>query len=121
MTRILLYILLVFPISTQATTWGETEVDDPILDGEKCSVHEPASWGGYIYRWPSKYDQVFWPLTDIHGIWFCENSGFTAFIGDFDELSDIEVGHIKELLKAEYKPPVTIESKLALPRIRWVG
>jgi len=60
---------------------------------------EPASYGSYIYHWPSKYDQVFWPLTDSNGIWFCKESGFIAFIGDFEGLSEEEVARISSYLK----------------------
>jgi len=49
----------------QATTWGAPQpVPDPVRQGAKCYVAEPASSGSYIYQWPSKYDQVFWPLID---------------------------------------------------------
>ena len=89
--KVVISLLLIFcPLAVYSTTWGELEVDDPILEGEKCAVHQPASYGSYIYRWPSKYDQVFWPLTDSHGIWFCQESGFTAFIDDFADLSPEE-------------------------------
>jgi hypothetical protein len=67
-----------------ATTWtGPMPEPDPVRDGASCQVAKPMSSGSYIYGWPSKYDQVFWPLTDPKGIWFCEDSGFTAFIDDF--------------------------------------
>jgi len=105
-------IFLSLPVIVQATTWGESEVDDPILEGKKCSVHEPASYGSYIYNWASKYDQVFWPLTDQHGIWFCKESGFTAFIGDFSEISPSEVAKIKGYLLKNPPADSTIETKL---------
>jgi hypothetical protein len=70
--------------TSHATTWGEPQpVPDPVRQNAKCYVAEPASYGSYIYQWPSKYDQVFWPLVDENGLWFCQESGFTAFIGDF--------------------------------------
>ena len=97
-----------------ATTWGKTEVDDPISAGEKCDVHEPGSWGSYIYRWPSKYDFVFWPLTDVHGIWHCKHSGFTSFIGDFEGLSDSERTAISTYLAGNYDGKDDIETKLGL-------
>ena len=77
-----------FATTCFATTWGESEVDDPFKQGEKCKVHQPASYGGYIYSWPSKYDQVFWPYTDPHSIWFCEKSGYVSFMTNFDELNE---------------------------------
>lgn len=75
---------LVFPASIAgATTWTKTSVEDPIVTA-KCEVQEPASFGSYVYDWPEKYDQVFWPLTDPNGVWLCGESGFVSFIGDMD-------------------------------------
>lgn len=51
--------LLLLSINSFATTWSKLEVKDPIVKRKKCSVHEPNSYGNYIYQWPSKYDQVF--------------------------------------------------------------
>jgi len=110
----ILYLLLLFPIYIYATTWGESEVADPILKGEICKVQEPMSFGGYIYAWPSKYDQVFWPLTDENGIWFCEKSGFIAFIGDFKNLNSNEIDKIKKYLKNNPPKKRDIKTKLLL-------
>ena len=81
-----------------ATTWMEETVQDPV-DGQDCSVHAPGSWGGYIYQWPGKYEQVFWPLTTERGIWSCP-SGFAAFIGDI-ELSPAEKTAIGAWLRGQ--------------------
>lgn len=67
-------------VPAAATTWGETTVVDPI-SGNPCKVPTPTSMGSYVYEWPEKYDQVFFPVTDSAGIWTCE-SGFTTVIGD---------------------------------------
>lgn len=97
--------------SARATTWMDTEVDDPIANG-KCSVQEPASYGSYIYEWPEKYDQVFWPFTDPNGIWFCGKSGFVAFIGDM-ELKPEEKTRIVGYLKSHPAPRApTVAQKL---------
>lgn len=86
-----------------ATTWGEPDlVPDPVRPGAKCAVSQPMSYGSYVYQWPSKYDQVFWPLTVPQGIWFCPDSGFTAFIGDF-ELSANERAALATELGASYQ------------------
>ena len=89
-----------------ATTWDETSVDDPIQPGAKCLVQEPMSSGGYIYWWPSKYDQVFWPVTERHGIWHCRTSGFTALIGDFEGMSAATVERVRAHLAQVYPKPV---------------
>ena len=67
-------------VPAMATTWGETTIVDPV-SGEPCKVRTPASMGSYVYEWPEKYDQVFFPVTDSGGLWVCE-SGFAAMIGD---------------------------------------
>lgn len=107
-------ISIVLSFQLQATTWADTEVDDPIATGSKCSVYEPMSWGGYIYSWPEKYDQVFWPTTVENGIWFCNRSGYAAFVGDFKNLSDSERKNIEAFLSSEYKGDNTIKTKLVL-------
>jgi len=81
--RRVLCLLLALGLGTptaEATTWGGKRIDDPI-DGEACEVAEPASFGSYIYQWPEKYDQVFFPLTQPQGWWRC-GSGYVSLIGD---------------------------------------
>jgi hypothetical protein len=94
-------LLVFFSVSSFATTWSKTKVNDPILKGEKCSVNEPMSYGSYIYQMPSKYDQVFWPLTDPNGIWFCEKSGYVSFMDDFEKLTAKEKLEISKYLKGK--------------------
>lgn len=78
--RALLLLLAVAAVPAEATTWSETTIVDPV-SGKPCRVSTPASMGSYIYEWPEKYDQVFFPVTDSAGIWACE-SGFATVIGD---------------------------------------
>ena len=92
-------ILVFLSVTSFATEWTKSKVNDPILKGKKCSVNEPISSGSYIYEWPSKYDQVFWPLTDHNGIWVCEKSGYVSFMRDFKELTDREKLEISKYLK----------------------
>lgn len=100
--------------SALATTWAPSEQTDP-LSGEKVPSYEIMSYGNYIYNWPSKYDLVFWPLTDEK--WICLNpkNGYAAFSDDFEKLSDEEKNALKEWLPQNYKPeqpPATHEAKL---------
>src|SRR5262245_37271311 len=97
-------ICLLATSSALATTWTEpTPHPDPVRDGATCQGAEPMSYGSYIYQWPSKYDQVFWPLTDSHSIWFCRESGFAAFVGDF-ELGADERAALASHLGRTYQP-----------------
>ena len=96
---ITLMFLVLLPYDANSTTWGSSDVSDPIKEGENCSVQKPMSWGSYIYQWPSKYDQVFWPQTTENGIWFCESSGFIALINDFEGLTIKTKERINKYLK----------------------
>lgn len=99
--RLLPSLLVLSPALAAATTWGPTKVKDPINPRARCEVSEPMSFGSYIYQWPEKFDQVFWPLTETNGIWTCGKSGFVAFIGDFDGLSEAEVTRIRAFLDSD--------------------
>lgn len=99
--------------SVMAHTFMETEVEDPILPGKTCSVHEVTSYGSYIYHGPSKYDLVFWPMTVDEGTWHCEHSGFTALANDFD-LTDKERHAIGDYLASAYDGETDAELRLAL-------
>ena len=110
MKYLILLIVVVFSQRCFATTWVEVKVADPLHKGAKCKVQEPASYGSYIYHYPSKYDQVFWPYTDANSIWFCKKSGFIAFMPDFKEVSEDEKKTIKAYLKEnKLKKPSTLE------------
>jgi hypothetical protein len=99
---------------SHSTTWEYDIVQDPILDSAKCLVQSPASFGGYIYEWPGKHDQVFWPLTEEDGIWFCNESGFTSLVNDFKDISREEKYQISIYLKENYNKTSNIEEKLKL-------
>lgn len=118
MRSLILSLIVVFSTSCFAVTWVETKVDDPIRSGNKCDVQEPASYGSYIYQWPSKYELVFWPFTDRKGIWFCEKSGYVSFMVDFNQLTTDEKGKIKTYLKKnKLKKPSTEQLLGALEAI----
>lgn len=93
---------------TAATTWGESTVRDPV-SGKTIEVQEPMSSGSYIYSWPGKEDQVFWPMTDDSWLWFNPKSGYGAFGDDFEKLEGEALERVKTWLAAHYdkrKPPV---------------
>ena len=111
-TAVLLALLL--GGSALATTWAPSEKTDP-LTGEKVPAQTIMSYGGYIYNWPSKYDLVFWPLTDEK--WICLNpkNGYGAFNNDFEKLSDEEKKTLPDWLARNYKPaqpPTSHKEKL---------
>lgn len=115
---VLLMLFALSHVTASATTWGPpSSRADPVRDNAKCLVSEPASSGSYIYQWPSKYDQVFWPLTDPHGIWFCPESGFTAFLGDFELSAEEKVAlsaHLAQVYQKKVGGPPDIRDLLEL-------
>lgn len=101
-------------LSARATTWAETTLTDP-LTGEKVPAREIASFGGYIYEWPSKFDLVFWPMTDESFICLNPKSGYAAFNDEFEKLTPEEVEKLRDWLAKNYdpeRPPRTHIEKL---------
>jgi len=109
-------IFALLAISAFATTWHKTEVPDPI-SGEPTTVQNVNSYGSYIYRWPSKYDAVYWPFTDPNYIRFNAKSGYIAFGSDFEELETNKIEQITEFLKSNYKPNTSLTNHL--DRLHW--
>lgn len=110
-----LVLALTLAATGNATTWTEPQpVPDPVQEDAKCYVSQPMSSGSYIYQWPSKYDQVFWPLTDPKGIWFCQQSGFTAFIDDFELTAGERSALTNALASYEQIRKPSLRQKLAL-------
>jgi hypothetical protein len=111
-----LTLLLAAP-PARATTWSETQVENPV-SGQLLDVQEPRSYGSYIYNWPGKEDQVFWPFTDDAWLWFDPRNGYGAFGADFKTLAGEDLARMKAWLAEHYdaaKPPLT-----RLDRLRWL-
>ncbi len=117
-TRFLIAAIISAAVLSQpatATTWGESTVRDPV-SGTKIKVQEPMSSGSYIYSWPGKEDQVFWPMTADQWLWFNPKSGYGAFGDDFEKLEGEALERVKSWLAANYdetQPPSTRTELLA--------
>jgi tetratricopeptide (TPR) repeat protein len=111
----LAFALMLAVAPAHATTWGKSKAKDPV-SGRAVEVHEPMSSGSYIYQWPGKEDQVFWPYTDDHWLWFNPKSGYGAFGSEFEQLEGQGLEKVKAWLADNYdktKPPNTRLEKLA--------
>jgi len=53
-------------------------------------------------------------MTDLGGIWFCEHSGFTAFVGDFKDVTPTQKTAIAAWLKQNYRGDRSIQGQLRL-------
>ena len=104
---------MLFSPAAFATTWTQTTETDPVAGG-KCVGNNVMSYGGYIYNWPSKYDLVFWPMTDRNFIYYCPESGYAAFGGDFKDITPEDKKALAEWLKVNFKkdqkPPTDLQS-----------
>ncbi len=92
-------LILAVPIRGFTTTWATVEETCPVC-GETIQLESIASYGSYIYNWPSKLQLVFWPDTDAYGVWFCKHCHYAAFMGDFKHLPDEAVERVREALAA---------------------
>lgn len=113
--RVLTLLGLMLASPAQAVTWYKTEKVDPI-DGQTIKVKAWGSFGGYVYRAPSKVDQVFFPHTEENWLWFSEDSGYGSFGSDYDKLTPEEGVAIKAWLAQNYdrkQRPKTFVERLA--------
>ncbi|WP_157964790.1 hypothetical protein [Algibacillus agarilyticus] len=102
--KYLFIILILLCTNALATQMTKVIIDDPILDNEKCEINTILSMGSYIFHYPSKYDQIFFPDDSLQGVSVCEKSGFIAFNDDFENLTKQEKSDIhKYLNKSKFK------------------
>ena len=100
MKKIILTFAIVVAISTNlaATTWGPAKHKCPVC-GKTETYYEIMSYGGYIYQWPSKYQYVFWPLTDTHSIYCCPHCFFATYMWDFDSIPNAKKDTLQSYLQ----------------------
>ncbi len=83
--------------NTLAITWFPKEFTCPI-DNEKNTFMVVGSYGSYIYSYPSKYQWLFFPLTDSPTYYICKKCHLTTFMWDFDKLPKEKINALKKIL-----------------------
>lgn len=68
-----------------ATTWFPQEFTCPNCK-TKNTFNVIGSYGTYIYAWPSKYQSIYWPVTDENVLYSCKKCYLSVFMWDFDDL-----------------------------------
>ena len=106
-------LLFLASLPSHAITWVSSSVRDPV-SGHRVKVSEPASSGSYIYQYPEKSDQVFWPYTDDNWLWFNPKSGYIAFGSDFEGLEPSKSKEMKAWLKEHFDRENLPRSRLEL-------
>lgn len=92
MKRTILYLVLILVLSSsaKATTWAPDEHTCQIC-GHTNVYYAAASWGSYIYQWPSKFQYIFWPLIDDESVYCCPKCHFSSYFWDFDSIPENKI------------------------------
>jgi hypothetical protein len=97
LTAVLLFVAL-GALNVLGTTWADKEFTCPICK-TKNTFGVIMSYGTYIYQWPSKYQFIFWPLTDEHVLYSCKKCYLSVLMWDFDKLPQDKLPEIQNALK----------------------
>jgi len=92
-----LLAVLSMSASVIATTWGSKKIKCSLC-AKESEMEVIASYGSYIYRWPSKYQLVFWPRTTARYLYFCKHCHLAAFMGDFQDIPKDKQAAIKKAI-----------------------
>jgi len=63
------------------------------------------SYGNYIYRWPSKFQLIFWPNTDGTAWYSCKKCRYTRFMGSFEKVPKEKLAELRTMLEGVKLPP----------------
>jgi hypothetical protein len=88
---------LLTALSLLAVTTVPVKVKCPVC-GEENEFFDYASWGSYVYFWPSKFQMVFWPQTYSSSMYICKRCHYAAWMWDFKKLSSDKVAEIRKEL-----------------------
>ncbi len=89
--------VLLLTYNAGATTWFPVEHTCPVCK-HKHTYQEIGSYGGYIYQWPSKYQYVYWPLTDLPSVYCCPKCHFSTYMWDFDSIPQNKLDTLTKFL-----------------------
>ena len=94
---ILILAVLTLSITSYGTTWFPSKHTCPICK-TKGTFQDIASYGSYIYQWSSKYQYIFWPLTDDPSVYSCLHCHYSTYMWDFDSVPPMKIDTIKQYL-----------------------
>lgn len=102
-----LALVLTAALPVLAITTVAVKVICPVC-GTENDFFDYASWGSYIYQYPSKFQLVFWPHTWSTSIYSCKKCHLSLFMWDFKEFPKDKIDSPKKLLESvklsgEYK------------------
>src|SRR5260370_36759532 len=117
---LLLAVVLLAALPLAAITTVREKVVCPICSTENDFLAY-ASWGSYVYQYPSKFQLVFWPHTCSASVYSCKKCHLSLFMWDFKEFPKDKIESTKKLLEGiklsgEYKTytDIPISEKLQI-------
>ena len=90
-------------------TWFPQEFTCPVCKTKNIFL-VVGSYGSYIYQDESKFELIFWPLTDSPTVYSCKQCRVSAFMGDFEALPKEKHEELRkraEGLKLEHTRPAS--------------
>src|SRR5260370_18682564 len=118
---LLLAVVLLAALPLAAITTVREKVVCPICSTENDFLAY-ASWGSYVYQYPSKFQLVFWPHTSSVTVYSCKKCHLSLFMWDFKEFPKHKIESTKKLLKGvkltvNYKTytDIPVSEKLLIP------
>ena len=95
---IILAALFLASASASATLWTGVEIKCPLC-GVKDTYSMPETWGGYIYYGDTRFQYIFWPLTESDVLYTCQKCHFTCLMWDFEKVPKGKIADIKKVLE----------------------
>ena len=95
---LLLTIVLAAAVPALAITTVPVKVTCPIC-GAVNDFLEYASWGSYVYHYPSKFQLVFWPHTWSTTVYSCKKCHLSLFMWDFNKFPKDKIDDTRRLLE----------------------
>jgi hypothetical protein len=89
--------------SANLITWSPDEIECPVCQTKNIFMVW-GSYGNYIYQFPSKYQLVFWPMTDSQSWYSCKKCHYTAFMGQFREVPKEKIADLRKMLEGVSLP-----------------
>jgi uncharacterized protein (DUF2225 family) len=103
-----------FSTTAFATTWADEEFTCPLCT-TKNTFRVVMSYGTYIYSWPSKYQLIYWPVTDRNSVYCCKKCYLSTFMWDYKDLAKDKIPAIKKQLEGvSLKTPSTDYAKIPM-------
>jgi len=107
----LIRALAVGLLGASLTTWVPKDFNCPDCS-TKNTFRVIASYGSYIYQWPSKFQYIFWPLTDPNVVYSCSQCRLTCFMWDYEKFPREKMEEVRKKLQG-----IEIEEKADYAKI----